>query len=152
MKIQKQTRRSVRAKEKKRLIKELDRIFSFYIRTRDGWKCVTCGSTDRESLQCGHLFSRISYNTRWDERNAYCQCSGCNFRHEHDPGPLTSYFLSLYSSREYQKLYNESHKQRHFYNYDLIKLIDYYKARLKEMGVEYDTDKNGKMESDDAAS
>lgn len=139
---------------RKKLVKDLDRVFSLYIRNRDGWKCVTCGKTDRSVLQCGHLFSRISYSTRWDERNAYCQCSGCNFRHEHDPGPLTSYFLSLYSSYDYDRLYLKSREPRRFLNIELKKLIDYYKNRLKEMGVEYDS--NGKkgceVEPDSAAS
>ena len=71
--------------DRKRLVKKLDKVFSQYIRFRDQ-RCVTCGS--RENLQCGHLFSRTAYSTRWHPRNAFCQCSSCNLRHEHDPYPL----------------------------------------------------------------
>ena len=62
-----------------------DVAFSAYIRTRDP-VCVVCGTLEHGT--CGHIFSRVHYSTRWDEDNAFRQCSGCNLRHEHDAWPF----------------------------------------------------------------
>ena len=59
-----------------------DYIFSAYIREKEPW-CACCGR--RDSLTCGHLFSRIFISLRWDEDNAATQCAGCNMKHEHHP-------------------------------------------------------------------
>lgn len=62
-------------KSKKKLVEELDKVFSIFIRCRDK-RCYTCGSI--EKLQCGHYMSRRHYSTRWDENNCYAQCMRCN--------------------------------------------------------------------------
>jgi len=67
-------------------VRELDRVFSLYIRKRDGGTCVLCGST--KNVQCGHLFSRMAYSTRWSSANCFAQCRDCNLRHEWDPYPF----------------------------------------------------------------
>lgn len=56
-------------------IKELDRVFSIWIRKRDR-NCITCGSI--KQLQCGHFVSRRFFATRWDEKNCAAQCVSCN--------------------------------------------------------------------------
>lgn len=61
------------------LIRELDSVFSKYIRARDGGKCITCGKIgDIEDMQAGHFISRRHMSTRFDERNVSCQCQECN--------------------------------------------------------------------------
>lgn len=57
--------------------KELDRVFSLYIRAKYPKQCYTCGKIDT-SLQCGHFVSRQYLATRWDENNCRPQCVGCN--------------------------------------------------------------------------
>lgn len=59
-----------------------DRMFSLYIRARDGM-CVECGTT--EGLQCAHGFSRGYLATRWDERNAWALCAGHHVFYTHRP-------------------------------------------------------------------
>lgn len=70
-----------KAKGKKRtpaqLKKELDRLFSIYIRSKYHRRCYTCGKTE-VTLQNGHFVSRSYLITRWDERNCRPQCVGCN--------------------------------------------------------------------------
>lgn len=104
----------VRPKAKKRnprksAVNKADKYASLDVRL-DG-KCVICGATDGKvetikytavdpwtekevtrdkvishgPIVCGHLFSRIAYSTRWDERNLYCLCSYCNIQMENDP-------------------------------------------------------------------
>lgn len=59
--------------------KELDRVFSIYIRKINPARCYTCGAVKhRRKLQCGHFVSRQYLATRWKEENCKPQCVGCN--------------------------------------------------------------------------
>jgi len=75
---------------------------SLFVRERDR-KCVICGKT--ENLQCGHLFSRVAFSTRWDLVNCHCNCSGCNLRHEFNSAPYTLWFIKKYGVNTYEKLH-----------------------------------------------
>lgn len=59
-----------------KLKKELDRLFSLYIRAKYPKRCYTCGKSG--TLQCGHFIPRQYLATRWDENNCRPQCVGCN--------------------------------------------------------------------------
>ena len=68
-----------------KLKKELDNIFSLYIRLRyatdEGLvQCFTCGKVShyKSGMQNGHFQSRKHLTTRWDEENCQVQCVGCN--------------------------------------------------------------------------
>lgn len=87
------------------LAKKADRSFSLYIRQRDGWRCVLCGDTERKRMTCGHLFARGPYSTRWDVRNAFCQCSPCNGRHEHNPHIFTLWYIQQFGQQQYERLW-----------------------------------------------
>ena len=64
-------------KTQAQLKKDLDTIFSIYIRKIYPKVCYTCGkSSDR--LQCGHYISRQYLVTRWSIDNCRPQCWGCN--------------------------------------------------------------------------
>ena len=67
------------------LKKELDTIFSLYIRLRDATveglvQCFTCNKVShyKSGMQNGHFQSRKHLATRWDEENCQVQCVGCN--------------------------------------------------------------------------
>ena len=60
-----------------KLKKELDAVFSKYIRAKYPAICYTCKATNK-TLQCGHFVSRQYLATRWEELNAKPQCVGCN--------------------------------------------------------------------------
>lgn len=70
----------VRKRDSRGKLRELaDDLFSLFIRTRDGWICRRCGSTNWRAMQCAHLFPKGSYTAlRYDERNAICLCDGCH--------------------------------------------------------------------------
>lgn len=59
------------------LKKELDKVFSLYIRHVFPKVCYTCGKIDVK-LQCGHFVARNYLATRFDEDNCRPQCVGCN--------------------------------------------------------------------------
>lgn len=112
------------------MIRKADRLLSRYVILRDG-HCVTCGSM--EALQCGHLFSRASYSTRWDDRNVFCQCRGCNLRHEYDPGPLTLVFLERYGKEDYEALHRKYRTPCKYTNKDLEDLVEALEAQIRIM-------------------
>ena len=68
-----------------KLKKELDNIFSLYIRLREATdeglvQCFTCNKVShyKSGMQNGHFQSRKHLATRWSETNCQVQCVGCN--------------------------------------------------------------------------
>jgi len=115
---------------RKKLVAKLDRVFSKYIRARDK-RCVICGRTDK--LTCGHLFSRVAYSTRWEPDNAFCQCTGCNLSHEHDPLPLVRYAEKIHGKEKIDALHRTYRTTRKFSDADLRELIDKYKEKYERL-------------------
>ena len=64
-------------KTQAKLKKDLDAIFSKYVRAKYRKECYTCYKKG-VTLQCGHFISRQYLMTRWDENNCRPQCVGCN--------------------------------------------------------------------------
>lgn len=67
----------MKKKTQAQLKKELDRVFSIYIRSKYPKVCYTCGATGK-TLQNGHFVSRSYLATRFEEDNCRPQCVGCN--------------------------------------------------------------------------
>jgi len=118
-------------KPKSKLIKELDIIFSQYIRLSnsiDGFcTCVTCGRVyEWKKIQAGHFMSRQHYSVRWDERNVKPQCYGCNVMQQG-----RQYEFSKYLGEELSnELYLLSKQTRKFTEIELEEMIQDYKSRL----------------------
>lgn len=70
-------RKKGKVSQRKTLVAKLDRVFSQYIRQRDGNRCCSCGR-DNLPVDCGHFVSRRVLKLRWDEFNAASQCLRCN--------------------------------------------------------------------------
>ena len=64
--------------ERKKLIKELDKIVGDWIKKRDGWTCQRCGSTTKQLNAC-HFYSREGKAIRWEPLNITTLCVGCHF-------------------------------------------------------------------------
>ena len=63
-------------------IDKADKVFSEYIRLRDG-KCVRCGRQGEGKqgivgLQCSHYYGRSRESVRFDSENADSLCFGCH--------------------------------------------------------------------------
>lgn len=66
--------------------KELDTVFSRFIRQRDNGQCFTCPKKDHwKNMQCGHFVPRQYLSVRFDERNCNCQCYACNMLYNGQP-------------------------------------------------------------------
>lgn len=83
----------MRKLSRKGFIKKLDKVHREVLLLKYGEKCVQCGST--ENVTVGHVFSRRTYETRWDIHdggNCYPQCWPCNYKHVRDQYPYFKWF------------------------------------------------------------
>lgn len=110
-------------------IKELDAVFSRYIRQRDR-DCVLKNSKCNDILQCGHLIRRGNMATRFDERNCSCQCSYHNYLHNQQPEIYTHWFIRKYGQETYTALVKLSREIKQWSIPELEKMIEYYKGKL----------------------
>lgn len=126
-------------RKRKNIVKDLDNVFSRYIRLRyakdEVCECYTCGKKAhyKDGMQAGHFRSRRHYATRWNELNVQVQCYGCNVGKQGE-----QYKFGVNLDKEYgvgtaEMLEIESHKTVKFSNQDLIELTDYYKKKLKDL-------------------
>ena len=110
-----------------KLRKKLDKVFSLWIRTRDGGICITCGvKKPIAEMQCGHFCSRRFSNTRWDEKNTACQCYPCNVLMK---GQLDMYALILtqrYGDKIISELVTRSRVLRKFTRQEMEDMITHY--------------------------
>ncbi len=87
-----------------KLKKELDRVFSIFIRQRDSVhnmhgmaNCVTCGYFARwQDMDAGHYVPRQDLPTRWDEKNVHIQCKKCNGFRGGEPEKMAEYINRKY--------------------------------------------------------
>ena len=106
---------------------------SLIIRKR-GPNCVVCGSPNY--LQNGHLFSRVSYSTRWDiseDGNCHTQCRGCNLRHEIDFYPYSNWYVEKFGQEKMEKLHFKYREVIKFSTPDLEDLYEELKTHYEEM-------------------
>jgi len=115
--------------ERQKLVKRLDDVFSLYIRARDK-RSVLSGST--ENLVCSHVFSRVSYSTRWHEENCFAMTNGENLRHEYYPNYINDWFIKKYGLEKFEWLHALSHKTTKFSNGDLKMMIKLYSDKIKQ--------------------
>jgi hypothetical protein len=121
----------VKKPSRKTLVKNLDTIFSIYIRRKDAVNdiatCVTCGKKDHyKKLQCGHFMSRSNYSTRWEENNVGVQCYGCNISRSGEQYKFSQYLGDMLSNEMFVK----SKQTVKFADEDLINLIKYYTEKV----------------------
>ena len=75
-----------KVKKTSQLKKELDTIFSRFIRWRDKGQCYTCPKKDDPKyMQNGHFVPRQYLAVRYDEINCHCQCYACNMLYNGQP-------------------------------------------------------------------
>ena len=63
-------------------LRKSDKIFSQYIRMRDGYQCQICVRTAAMGyqMQASHYFGRSVESTRFDPENVDTFCAGCHRR------------------------------------------------------------------------
>lgn len=121
-------------KSGKALKKELDKVFSEYIRRREAnpegvTRCFTCGKIGTwESMDCGHYESRAHLSTRWDEENCHVQCKGCNIFKSGNYPAYAVKLQEMYGDGILKKLYVKARVDYKPSRVIYEQLINYYKT------------------------
>ena len=121
-----------------KLKKDLDAVFSQYIRLSyaddNGMvHCYTCPKVLHwKEITNGHFITRGSLATRFDERNCRPQCWGCQAKHLGNGKPVEfARKLSIeYGQGIVAELYREAAKIVKYFPYE--EKIEEYKLKLKE--------------------
>jgi len=121
--------------ERQKLIKELDRLFSIFIRRRDSTdgigKCVTCGKMKVwKTMDCGHFIGRQHSATRWEEKNCALQCKQCNGFEEGQKYIFAKRIDEIYGEGTAEMLRIKSKNYTKYDNGILRLLINEYKEKL----------------------
>jgi len=108
-----------------KLSKHLDGLVRKYFKLNygDNPQCFVCGRFDGwfnhktcpKGIQVGHYISRKWNILRWDLRNVYPQCSGCNKLHNNNPAPFTLAIIDKFGSvriTQLNKIVDESRGSR----------------------------------------
>ena len=122
-----------------KLKKELDKVFSQYIRyyyaDHKGYvECYTCGvQKPVKQMQAGHFQSRKHMSTRWHENNVRPQCVKCNMYSQGE-----QYLFGLNLDKEYgdgtaQDLVYMSNQSARFTNDYLLEKIKHYEKLVKKL-------------------
>jgi len=120
------------------LKKQLDRIFSQYIRLRYSNSeialCFTCGKTDHwKKMQAGHFMSRRHLNTRWDETNVQVQCVRCNMFNQGEQYKFGKLLDVRIGDRTSEYLEWKSKQILKLSRLDYEEMIAKYKEKVKEL-------------------
>lgn len=126
-----------KAKSLSQLKRELDKIFSIYVRqkyAKEGKvRCYTCGATkDIKEIQNGHFVSRSILSLRFDERNCRPQCVGCNV---FGGGKVAVFGNNLEMEQRgiVAKLYKQANQITKWYASDYQKKIEEYKEKINAL-------------------
>ena len=129
-----------------KLKKELDQIFSVYIRIREASDtgaavCFTCGKMAHyKTLQNGHGFSRRFMATRFDEKNCQVQCVKCNIFDSGQQYRFTKNLDIKYGEGTAEELEHISRSILKISRVEYEEKIVYYKSLVeklkKEKGIE----------------
>ena len=116
-----------------KLKKDLDKVFSLYIRLRhaskDGIvKCFTCDKTAHyKKMHAGHFMSRKHHATRWNEDNVQVQCVKCNLFGQGEQYTFGKNLDKKYGKGTADKLHRKARKVVKLSTNDLKELIEKYK-------------------------
>jgi len=123
-----------------KLKKELDKVFSLYIRLRNATpeglvKCFTCGKIDHyKRMHAGHFQSRKYLSTRWNEENVMVQCPRCNLfaqGEQYTFGKLLDVRIGEGTAEKLHKLATKTTLKLSRIDYE--ELIDKFKNKLKDV-------------------
>tara|TARA_R100001082_G_scaffold52918_1_gene28867 strand:+ start:206 stop:604 length:399 start_codon:yes stop_codon:yes gene_type:complete len=122
-----------------KLKKELDKIFSLYIRLRKATPqgmttCFTCGTQKHyKKMHAGHFMSRKHLSTRWNEDNVQVQCPKCNLfgqGEQYTFGKLLDVRIDEGTAENLEQLARTTTKIMRYEYEDMIKE---YKKKLKDV-------------------
>lgn len=114
-------RKPKKARTQPQLIKDLDKVFSKYIR-KNAKYCFTCGQTSA-TLQAGHYIPRRFMETRFDEMNVKPQCIYCNYTLEGNAISFREGLVHKYGLMEIEDMEYRRHNTKKWSKEELKELI-----------------------------
>jgi hypothetical protein len=127
------------AKTTSKIKKELDRVFSLYIRQRNANSngtvmCFTCGTKGHwKTMDCGHFQSRKHTSTRWDEQNCQVQCKSCNIFKNGEQYKFGLYIDQFYGKGIAEYLHRKAMRPKKMLHWEMEQLTVQYKIKIKEL-------------------
>ncbi len=127
------------ASPRQKLIKDLDKIFSLFIRMRasdeNGYAtCFTCGQVKKwKEGDAGHFISRGAYSTRWNETNVQFQDKKCNIFQNGQQYLYSVGLDSHYGKGTAEALYVMSRQTRKYGVGELKAMIEIYKEKVERL-------------------
>jgi hypothetical protein len=112
------------------------RLFSKYVKERDGDQCFTCDAfVTGYSKGAGHFFDSGGHALiRYEPKNVHTQCSRCNCTLRGNGPVYTIRFIEKYGRPEYDRLAELAKQQKHWLAFELEELI----AALKKSGADFE--------------
>ena len=126
-----------------KLKKEMDAIFSTYVRLRDltlngEAVCVTCNiAKPYKQMQNGHFMSRRHMSTRFEEMNTAVQCMGCNMYNQGMQYEMSKYLDKKYGEGTAEDMQILSRQIKKIGRIDYDYLIDLYKEKVKQLKAKH---------------
>ena len=130
------------APSRSKLVKELDAIYSQYVRLDQSDQygyciCVTSGvRMFWTEAQNGHFFSRRFYPTRWNDDNCHPQSMRDNVFLKGNYINYTRYMIDSYGRKFVDDLEKLAHTTIKIKNAELIEKIEHYKKEVKRLKLE----------------
>ena len=116
---------------RKSLIKKIDGLVFEFVCARDE-KCVECGSIEKPTT--GHVLSRRSFATRWDERNVHLQCWPHNYRAAMTAAAAYHlWFIKKFGVDAFEELYRDWAKGRKYTRLELEVVLSSWKEKVSSL-------------------
>lgn len=99
-------------------------VFGDWIKKRDNYLCVTCGS--RNANQAGHFWHGV---LDFDEMNINCQCKQCNHFKSGNLAPYSIYLIRKHGQKAFEDLEKRHYlalRGEHRTDQDYVKIIEKY--------------------------
>lgn len=133
------SRKKTSDSERRKLIKELDKYWSWYVRLEEsdpsGYiTCTTCGKKLPYQLadNC-HWVSRRYQGTRWLRENMHAGCTVCNRYKNGNYEAYNSKMKSLYGTDGCQKIWDKAYQTRKIPTSELDEMLSQIKSDYKKL-------------------
>jgi len=120
--------------------KELDRVFSIWIRRRDAnectgrVKCCTCEAAQHwAEMDAGHFIPRSNMATRWNERNVHPQDKLCNRVKDGEYEKHRDYINERYGYDAAEELERLGKTEVKFMQFEIDQMTQDYKDKIKAL-------------------
>ena len=124
-----------------KLIDQLDKVFSEFVRARDSqpyggeyFRCISCGQMKPyEDGDAGHFIPRTNMATRFDETNVWTECRMCNRMSSMHMVGYRKNLEKKIGEEGVEELLRKKHTIRKWSASELEDMIKYYRDKIKEI-------------------